>query len=99
MHILNSIIKREAFTNFSGKYRGSMEDKRNILFDEKPFGYKLIKDNKAIITYKGKAISTITGKDYNKLIRVIALDNIYELQLFLAKITGQFKHGNEKDNK
>jgi hypothetical protein len=76
-----------------------VEDKRNILYDEKPFGYKLVKDKKAIISYKGKMISTITGKDYNKLIRVIALDNMYELQLFLAKTTGQFKHGNEKDNK
>ena len=74
-----------------------MEDKRNILFDEKPFAYKLLKDKKAQISYKGKMISTITGKDYNKLLRVIALDNVYELQLFLAKITGNFKHGNEKD--
>lgn len=76
-----------------------MQDKRNILFDEKPFSYKLIKDKKAQISYRGKNVSVVTGKDYNKLLRVIALDNIYELQLFLAKITGQFKHGNEKDNK
>lgn len=76
-----------------------MEDKRNILFDEKPFGYKILKDKKAQITYKNKIVSTITGKDYNKLSRVIALDNIYELQLFLAKITGNFKHGNEKGKK
>ena len=75
-----------------------MEDKKNILFDEKPFSYKLLKDKKAQIQYKGKTIATIIGKDYNKLIRVIALDNIFELQLFLAKITGQFKHGNEKDH-
>jgi hypothetical protein len=72
-----------------------MEDQRNILFDEKPFSYKLLKDKKAQIYHKGKAVSLIIGKDYNKLIRVIALDNIYELQLFLAKVTGQFKHGNE----
>jgi hypothetical protein len=75
-----------------------LEDKRNILFDEKPFSYKLIKDNKAQILYKNKIVSTIIGKEYNKLLRVIALDNIYELQLFLAKVTGQFKHGNEKSN-
>jgi hypothetical protein len=75
-----------------------LEDKRNILFDEKPFSYKLIKDNRAQIFYKNKIVSTIIGKDYNKLLRVIAIDNIYELQLFLAKVTGQFKHGNEKSN-
>jgi len=76
-----------------------MEDQRSILFNEKPFSHKLLKDNKAQISYKGKVVSIITGKEYNKLIRVIQLDNVYELQLFLAKITGQFKHGNEKENK
>lgn len=74
-----------------------MEDKRNILFDEKPFACKLLKDKKAQISYKQKVVTIITGKDYNKLVRVIAMDNPYELQLFLAKITGNFKHGNEKD--
>lgn len=76
-----------------------MEDQRDILFNEKPFSYKLLKDNKAQISYKGKIVSTIGGKEYNKLVRVIQLDNVYELQLFLAKITGQFKHGNEKEIK
>lgn len=70
-----------------------MENQRNILFDEKPFTYKLLKDKKAQISYKGKVVSTIVGKDYNKLKRVIEMDNIYELQLFLAKITGWFEHG------
>lgn len=73
-----------------------MEDKRNILFDEQPFSYKMLKDKKAIIYYKGKEVFTAVGKDYNKLERVIALDNKYELQLFLAKITGNFKRGNER---
>lgn len=76
-----------------------MQDQRNILLNDKPFSYKLMKDNKAQISYKEKAVSIITGKEYNKLVRVIQLDNVYELQLFLAKITGQFKHGNEKDNR
>ena len=68
----------------------------HILLNEKPFTYKLLKDNKAQISFKGKVVSTIVGKEYNKLKRVIEMDNIYEVQLFLAKITGQFKHGNER---
>jgi hypothetical protein len=36
----------------------------------------------------------ILGKEYNKIIRVIELDNIYELQLFLEKISKQLKPGN-----
>jgi len=31
-----------------------VEDRRNILFDEKPFAYKLLKDKKAQIAYKQK---------------------------------------------
>lgn len=73
-----------------------MEDKRNILFDEMPFSYKLVKDKKCLVYYKGKEVMTVAGKDYNKLLRVIDLDNKYEMQLFLAKITGNFKRGNEK---
>ncbi len=73
-----------------------MEDRRNILFDEMPFSYKLIKDKKAIVYHKGKEVFTASGKDYNKLQRVIVMDNAYELQLFLAKITGNFKRGNER---
>lgn len=73
-----------------------MEDQRNVLFNEKPFGYKLLKDGKAQISHKNKPVAVLSGKDYNKLLRVIAMDNVYEVQLFLAKVTGQFKHGNER---
>lgn len=73
-----------------------MEDQRDILFKEKPFTYKLLKENKAQISFRHKVVSTIVGKEYNKLKRVIEMDNAYELQLFLAKVTGQFKHGNER---
>jgi hypothetical protein len=72
-----------------------LTDARNILFDEKPFSYKILKDKRALVKYRGKEVATLVGKDFNKLERVIALDNLYELQLFLAKVTGQFKHGNE----
>lgn len=73
-----------------------MEDKRNVLFDEMPFSYKILKDKKALVYYKGKEVLTVTGKDYNKLQRVIDLDNKYEMQLFLAKITGNLKAGDDR---
>jgi len=61
-----------------------------------PFSYRLLKDKKALIYYKGKEVFTAAGKIYNKLQKVIDLDNKYEMQLFLAKMTGNFKRGNEK---
>lgn len=73
-----------------------MEDKRNILKEQQPFDYNFIKDNKAQIFFNGKTIKILQGKEFYKLQRAIDLDDSYQLQLFLAKVTGQFKHGNEK---
>ncbi|QQR97244.1 MAG: hypothetical protein IPK18_10220 [Sphingobacteriales bacterium] len=76
-----------------------MEDKRNILKDEQPFKYKLLKDNKARVFFENKIIKIVHGNDYLKLIAKINDNDNYELQLFLAKITKNFKRGNEKANK
>ena len=76
-----------------------MEDKRDILRTEQPFGYHEIKNNKVQITINNKLIKTIQGKEFNKFQKVLELNNPYELQLFMAKITGQFKHGNERKSK
>jgi hypothetical protein len=73
-----------------------MEDKRDILRIEKPFSWKILKNEKAQIFWKKMNIKTISGKQYLKLERLIENGNDYEIQLFLAKITGNFKHGNEK---
>jgi len=73
-----------------------IEDKRDILKNNKPFEYKLLKDQKAQIYHEGKAIMILLGKEYAKLLSNIAKNDDYALQLFMAKVTGQFKHGNEK---
>lgn len=73
-----------------------MEDERHILRDEQPFDYKLLKDEKAQVFFKGKMIKVLIGKDYKKLIKCIDEADDYKRQLFLAKVTGNFKHGNEK---
>ena len=76
-----------------------LEDKRNILRDDQPFAYKLLKNEKAQIYYNNKMVKILTRKDCANLIRVIDADDAYSLQLFMAKVTGNFKHGNEKINK
>ena len=76
-----------------------MEDRRNILRDEAPFDYRILKDNKAQINYHGKMVKILKGKEYDKLLKVIDTDDAYQVQLFLAKVTGNFKRGNEKMSK
>ncbi len=73
-----------------------MEDKRDVLKQEEPFSYRVLKDNKAQIFFDNKVIKLLVGKEFIKLQRVIETDDDYQLQLFMAKVTGQFKHGNER---
>lgn len=76
-----------------------MEDKRNILLEQQPFDFKEIKDDKLQIFFNGRVIKILHGRDYNKFQRIKESQDPYKIQLFLAKVTGQFKYGNERDNK
>ncbi|MEK3954806.1 hypothetical protein [Psychrobacillus sp. FSL K6-1464] len=72
-------------------------DKRNRLSEE-PFTYQITKNGTVTINYKGKQIKVVKDKEAEHLIaRIKAVENnILEVQLLLAKITGNFKRGNEK---
>ena len=68
-------------------------DKRNVL-DEEPFSYKVVKDNKVFIYWNDKQVSILRDKESDRF-----LTKMRDAQLIMAKITGNFKRGNEKDNK
>ena len=73
-------------------------DKRNIL-DKEPFSYKITKDKKVFLYWHEKQVTILRGKESERFIANIKNVDIKEAQLIMAKITGNFKHGNEKDNK
>ncbi|MEH6852141.1 MULTISPECIES: hypothetical protein [Bacillus] len=72
-------------------------DKQNRLSKE-PFAYQITKKGTVIIYYGGKQIKIVKGREAERLIAKIKEgdDNITAVQLLLAKITGNFKRGNEK---
>ncbi|MCJ1909733.1 hypothetical protein [Planococcus ruber] len=71
-------------------------DKRNRL-EENPFTYRISKSQAVFISYRGKEIKTVKGKEAEKLIaRIQQAETDKDVQLILAKATGNFKHGNEK---
>lgn len=71
-------------------------DKRNRL-DEAPFSYKITKNNTVLIDYYGKQVKLLKGKDAEKILGKIKMaENEKAVQLILAKITGNFKRGNER---
>ncbi|MBM7618748.1 hypothetical protein JOC95_000590 [Bacillus tianshenii] len=72
-------------------------DKRNRLSEE-PFSYQITKKGTVLIQYEGKQIKIVKEKEAERLIaRIQEVErNTPEVQLLLAKITGNFKRGNER---
>jgi len=75
-------------------------DKRNKLSKE-PFDYEITKKGTVVIYYKRKQNKIIKDREAECLKKRIkeVEDNITAVQLLLAKITGNFKRGNEKFRK
>jgi hypothetical protein len=70
-------------------------DRRGIL-DEEIFTYKTTKNKKVFISYEGKQVTTLTGKKAESFITKIQSAEGKKAQLIMAKVTGNFKRGNEK---
>ncbi|MGG2016216.1 hypothetical protein [Bacillus sp. S10(2024)] len=72
-------------------------DKQNRLSKE-PFAYQITKKGTVIIYYGGKQIKIVKDREAERLIARIkeVEDNVTAVQLLLAKMTGNFKRGNEK---
>jgi hypothetical protein len=73
-------------------------DKHNKLKEE-VFSYKVSKDNKVFIFWFGKQVMILKDKESEKFLAKIEGANHLESQLIMAKLTGNFKHGNEKIKK
>lgn len=71
-------------------------DKRNRLGDMM-FHYRVTKNDIVLIEYYGKQIMILKGNDAEKFLNKInRTSNEKEKQLIMAKITGNFKRGNER---
>jgi hypothetical protein len=74
-------------------------DKRNRL-DDAPFSYRVTKNNTVLIEYNGKQVKLLKGKDAEKILeRIKMAEDEKAVQLILAKITGNFNRGNERNVK
>jgi hypothetical protein len=61
-----------------------------------PFSYRATKDGLVFLEFHGATVKTIAGDNAKKFLKkTTALEGL-ELQLVLAKLTGNFKRGNEK---
>ena len=74
---------------------GNIDNRHRL--DEAPFNYRVTKNNTVLIDYKGKQVKILKGKDAEKILEKIKIaEDEIAVQLILAKITGNFKRGNER---
>ncbi len=72
-----------------------MIDQRDRL-KEDPFEYKVTKSGKVFIYWQNKEIKILSGQAASKFMRKVENKSDFDVQLELAKVTGHFKHGNER---
>lgn len=70
-------------------------DKHNRL-DEEVFSYQSTKDKKVFIFWHDKRVKTLTGVEAEHFLHKMDEVDDYEAQLLMAKLTGNFKRGNER---
>lgn len=66
------------------------------LSQNKPFSYKIQKNEKIVVFYQGRQVAIYKGQKASQLKGKLEGLSEDETQLALAKITGNFKRGNEK---
>ncbi len=71
----------------------------NELIEDQAFTYKIRKDNKVFIYYYGRQVMIVTQQRAQQLIEDLEFADAEEEQYLLARITGNFKRGNERESK
>ncbi|MEK3854239.1 hypothetical protein [Cytobacillus sp. FSL H8-0458] len=71
-------------------------EKRNRL-DEESFSFRVNKNSTVFLDFNGKQVKILKGKEAEKFLkRMNDAEDAKSRQLIMAKITGNFKRGNER---
>ncbi len=76
-----------------------MAETKASKLDEGFFEYQVSKDNKVFIYWYNKQVTTLAGKQAQKFLTQIESLDGAEAQLVMARFTGNFKRGNERQGK
>jgi hypothetical protein len=69
---------------------------KNGELEGSPFSYRALKNGSVLLEHHGRTVKTISGDEAERFLKRIADLEGLEEQLALAKITGNFKRGNER---
>jgi hypothetical protein len=70
-------------------------DRRGKL-EEEPFLFRTTKDGKVFIQWNGKQVLILKGAAAEKFLAAVTDIDTQQAQLVMARVTGHFKHGNER---
>jgi hypothetical protein len=76
----------------------SAQSEKNPLEDS-PFDYRKYKNGNVSISWKNKEVMILKGTNAEKFLASVENADELDAQMAMAKITGNFKHGNERDGK
>ncbi|MBA3401830.1 MAG: hypothetical protein H0U05_07565 [Actinobacteria bacterium] len=71
-------------------------DRRGVLLKEQPFTFRQRKDGTVAIFWNQRPATVLAGKLAENFLAAARERTTQELQLLMAKATGNFKRGNEK---
>ncbi|MBA3374959.1 MAG: hypothetical protein H0U00_03970 [Actinobacteria bacterium] len=71
-------------------------DRRGVLLKEQPFTFRARKDGTVAIFWNQRPATVLEGKLAENFLAAAPEHTAHELQLLMAKATGNFKRGNEK---
>jgi hypothetical protein len=71
-------------------------DRRGVMLKEQPFTFRQRGDGSVAILWKGRRVTVLTGKLAENFLAAAPESTGQELQLLMAKASGNFKRGNEK---
>lgn len=64
--------------------------------DSEPFSYTVRKDGAVMVSHEGKPVVTLAGRAAAKLLTRLANATPAQMQMALAKATGNFRRGYER---
>jgi hypothetical protein len=75
--------------------RNGASDQRGRLVSD-PFDYRIAKDGAVIVSRGGRPVTMVGGSDAGRLAAALQRADDSTTQLLLARITGNYKRGNER---
>lgn len=69
----------------------------NVMSVDSKFDYEKIKDDRVFLYCEGRRVKVLKGREAIRFISKLEDSSKEEEQLLIAKVTGNFTRGNEKD--